>query len=226
MSYKTELNKLINSIDENTWIISDTHFNHSNICNFEPNRLKKMLEDDFEDTDDGHNKWLIKNWNSVVKEDDLVLMLGDFAWKGIQDIIPELNGRIILILGNHDRKGSQVYKGFTHVVRGQYLMFNAKLYIASSNDELNSSIVCIINERTVLLSHYPATVDEHRKDSHRINKRVDDMISLCDEHSVEVNIHGHTHSKCMDDSNLYYKLVNVSLENLKDMKPVRIGSVL
>lgn len=49
---------------------------------------------------------LINNWNSVVKKDDIVFHLGDFAfapnyrWK---EILSKLNGRIYLIIGNHDK---------------------------------------------------------------------------------------------------------------------------
>lgn len=52
---------------------------------------------------------LIRNWNSVVKSDDIVYHLGDFAF-GLHDevrvrsIFSRLMGRKILILGNHDYK--------------------------------------------------------------------------------------------------------------------------
>ena len=47
---------------------------------------------------------LIQNWNSVVKPDDFVFDLGDFAfatngrWK---ELLSQLNGHHYLILGNH-----------------------------------------------------------------------------------------------------------------------------
>lgn len=48
---------------------------------------------------------LIKNWNAVVPEDGIVFHLGDFSWGSYQfwkKIREQLNGRIILIKGNHD----------------------------------------------------------------------------------------------------------------------------
>lgn len=48
---------------------------------------------------------LINNWNSVVGENDIVFHLGDFAfapnwrWK---ELLEKLNGRIYLIMGNHE----------------------------------------------------------------------------------------------------------------------------
>lgn len=53
------------------------------------------------------NESLIKNWNSVVGQDDLVYHLGDFAF-GREDyhftnIFRRLNGQIVFIEGNHDK---------------------------------------------------------------------------------------------------------------------------
>ena len=49
---------------------------------------------------------LIKNWNSVVKKQDIVYHCGDFAMnmkkENIEKIAKSLNGRITLIRGNHD----------------------------------------------------------------------------------------------------------------------------
>jgi calcineurin-like phosphoesterase family protein len=50
---------------------------------------------------------LIANWNAVVRPDDLVYHLGDFAFglgdaARVQSIFQRLNGRKRLVLGNHD----------------------------------------------------------------------------------------------------------------------------
>jgi calcineurin-like phosphoesterase family protein len=56
------------------------------------------------------NEKLIENFNNTVQKDDVVFILGDFAM-GKRDVIPSLlsrlNGRIILIAGNHDHKKSR-----------------------------------------------------------------------------------------------------------------------
>ena len=49
-------------------------------------------------------------WNSVVGKDDLVLYIGDFCDGGIGDLeelSKKLNGRKILIKGNHDELGDE-----------------------------------------------------------------------------------------------------------------------
>ena len=50
---------------------------------------------------------LIKRWNSVVTEKDTVYILGDFSWyngEQTNHILEQLNGRKILIIGNHDER--------------------------------------------------------------------------------------------------------------------------
>jgi calcineurin-like phosphoesterase family protein len=61
---------------------------------------------------------LIKNWNEVVPKDGVVFHAGDFAFTGninwIRELTNKLNGRIYLILGNHDYKSRldrEVFKG-------------------------------------------------------------------------------------------------------------------
>lgn len=80
------------------YIISDTHFNHKNIVGYE-NRPFESIE--------YMNKSLINNWNSVVKKKDTVYHLGDFAFGNkvyIKSILSQLNGKKVLIMGNHDRR--------------------------------------------------------------------------------------------------------------------------
>lgn len=80
------------------FLTSDSHFGHSNIIEF-CNRPFKNVEE--------MNYKLIENWNKKVPVDGLVFHLGDFAWGGYpfwKKIREQLNGRIILIKGNHDEK--------------------------------------------------------------------------------------------------------------------------
>jgi len=82
----------------NVYLTSDSHFFHFNIigsCN-------RPFKDENE-----MNEVMINNWNSVVNKDSVVFHLGDFAWGGFnkwKEVRDRLNGRIVLIMGNHDRK--------------------------------------------------------------------------------------------------------------------------
>lgn len=85
------------------WFISDTHFGHKNILQYEKearpfNSLEEMHEQ------------LINNWNSVVSPKDIVYHLGDFAFgKQWVSIAERLQGKKRLVLGNHDTYPSSVY---------------------------------------------------------------------------------------------------------------------
>jgi len=77
------IKEILDRIDENTWIISDTHIGHgkegTGILSFEPCRLTQMRIDGY--NADEHDQWIIDNWNDTVKPGDTVLHLGDFAFK-------------------------------------------------------------------------------------------------------------------------------------------------
>lgn len=49
------------------------------------------------------NEVIIKNWNEVVKKDDMVYVLGDFSFcsrEMVKELVSKLNGRKILVAGN------------------------------------------------------------------------------------------------------------------------------
>lgn len=99
-----------------TFVISDTHFWHGNILKYE-NRPFNSLEE--------MNECLIKNWNSVVSPDDIIIFCGDFCFgdrnKGLE-IAKRLNGHKTIILGNHDRNKSFYFEaGFQDVKKQFYL---------------------------------------------------------------------------------------------------------
>lgn len=93
-------------IAEKTFFTSDTHFNHGNIIRF----CRRPF-----DNAEQMNEALIRNWNSVVGQDDVVFHLGDFCLGGSAEwakVLDRLNGRIHLVLGNHDMKNFR--QGFMH----------------------------------------------------------------------------------------------------------------
>ena len=80
------------------YFTSDLHFGHEAILKY-CNRPFANVEE--------MNQKLIENWNKKVPEDGLVFNLGDFAWGGYpfwKSMREQLNGKIILIKGNHDEK--------------------------------------------------------------------------------------------------------------------------
>ena len=153
------------------FIISDTHFNHAKIIDY--------CNRPFKDVDE-MNKALIKNWNETVSGDDIVLHLGDVALGNKEEarkILKQLNGRKILIKGNHDHWSDEFYKecGFEYVSRYPivwndfYLLSHAPIQLSDKlpfmcyyghihdsdiyQDTSNSKCVCVerIGYRPLLL---------------------------------------------------------------------------
>ena len=100
----------------NVFLTSDTHFGHTNVIRY-CNRPFKTIEE--------MNEALIARWNSRVSVCSTVYHLGDFAMGPRQDLQPfrkALNGKIILIKGNHDRsKLAMLEAGFDEVRNELYV---------------------------------------------------------------------------------------------------------
>ena len=87
---------------------ADTHFGHALMLD------KKACGRPFASTTE-MDEALISNWNAVVRPDDIVYHLGDFAFglgdeDRVRTIFSRLMGRKVLVLGNHDyRKRGTVH---------------------------------------------------------------------------------------------------------------------
>jgi calcineurin-like phosphoesterase family protein len=113
--------------------IADPHFFHKNLNT----RLDKRGFSSMEEM----NNFMIKQWNSKVKPNDEVIVLGDLSFgNGVQTnrILKQLNGKIFLIEGNHDHQFLKDPK-FDKSLIGW-----VKKY-----EEIND------NGRRVVLCHYP-----------------------------------------------------------------------
>ncbi len=74
------------------YITSDLHLNHEKAAEW---RKFKDLET--------MNDHIVKRWNSVISNDDVVYVIGDFAFgEDKEQWIEKLKGDIIFIKGNHD----------------------------------------------------------------------------------------------------------------------------
>lgn len=81
------------------FLTSDSHLGHFNICKYCHRPFQSRSEMD---------QTLIKNWNTVVPEDGIVVHCGDFMLPHNEDIkeynkyLNRLHGRVLLLRGNHD----------------------------------------------------------------------------------------------------------------------------
>lgn len=119
------------TIKNNVFFTSDTHFNHANII--------KYCMRPFADKDE-MNEALINNWNSVVKENDIVFHLGDFMFGNMNrfwDFRSRLNGKIYLIHGNHD-----------------YELMD-KINVDDGFEIVTSQLNIVVNGQKIYLNHFP-----------------------------------------------------------------------
>lgn len=79
------------------FLISDTHFGDENIMKYEKRPF--LTKDEMDDV-------MISRWNEIVSPNDVIFHLGDvgnYPFVKMKNIIQRLNGKKILVMGNHDR---------------------------------------------------------------------------------------------------------------------------
>ena len=117
---------------EKIFFTSDTHFCHEKILAYCKRPFSTIEE---------HDEEIIKRWNEKVPVDGLVFHLGDVALgmgkhKRVNEILKRLNGKIVLIIGNHD---------WNKIVQNQSWRFESIIQQANLK----------IDGRHVILNHYP-----------------------------------------------------------------------
>lgn len=99
----------------NTFFVSDTHFGHDNIIKFVGENGSRIRPfDSVEEMDE----LLVKNWNEIVRPQDRIYHLGDVVMNHKHmPIMSRLNGKKVLIKGNHDIFKLDVYTPYFEDIR-------------------------------------------------------------------------------------------------------------
>ena len=91
--------------------ISDLHFFHKNVTAMGSNFDNRPFQD-IEEMHEG----IRKRWNQEVAPKDDVYVLGDLIWnlrngnrEAAKELLDSLNGKLHLILGNHDRTADPLF---------------------------------------------------------------------------------------------------------------------
>ena len=109
------------------WFISDTHFS--------VDRTRVLTCRPFDSVTE-MDKEIIKQWNKVIKPNDVVYHLGDF---GNLSIINKLNGKIRLIMGNHERKQGLTKEDLLKAGFVKVFDYNAMI-------EVNGKVINMVHE--------------------------------------------------------------------------------
>lgn len=174
--------------NQQIYVIGDHHFFHKNIINYTRGNFSSV---------DEMNQYIVNVHNKVVKDGDIVILLGDFCFKNsfIKTALSQMNGYKYLILGNHDSNDL--------IKRGYDLGF----------DGVFKNPVKIQNN---YLSHEPLVKGE-KSDLH-----FQLILKEFEKCSTAVNYHGHIHTT---DGSFSNKYVNATCEVLQ-YKPVKIGQTM
>ena len=112
------------------YFISDTHFNHDREFIWGPRGFKSVKES---------NDTIIDNWNKTVSYGDDVYVVGDFFLgkdnQYVKETLPKLNGKIHLIIGNHDTPAKlKIYaaaKNVVEIVWATQIEYNGRKFYVS-----------------------------------------------------------------------------------------------
>ena len=116
----------------NIWYTGDNHFCHARIieyCNRPFSSVNVM------------DSTMIKRWNEVVKEGDIVYHVGDFglgSYDKLKEIFDRLRGRKVIIIGNHDRSATSLRKMGWEVHKQPFVLDND--IVLTHNPIVDSSI--------------------------------------------------------------------------------------
>ena len=135
------------------YLISDTHFRHQNIL--------KYANRDFQSVEE-MNEHMIERWNKTISNKDTIYHLGDFAFgnkEQISEIVNRLNGRKILIKGNHDAKSCKWYmeRGFEIALDSGILLEDKYLLTHKPTNIENSKFINIhghLHQKTIGSEYY------------------------------------------------------------------------
>ncbi|TET59664.1 MAG: phosphoesterase [Candidatus Stahlbacteria bacterium] len=153
------------------YLTSDHHFFHENIIKYCDRPFSSWEE---------MNKVMIERWNKTVGKGDIVVHLGDFSLGGPKDtvdVVNQLNGNIILIKGNHDRRTKTFWEkraGFERYFRNDIVVSNSIILshrprriegVINLHGHVHNNLDKYYSEGCVNLSvdvwdYYPAHLDE------------------------------------------------------------------
>lgn len=192
-------------IEKEPFFISDLHLGHHNVIKFDGRP--------YHNVDEMHVD-IIRRWNEVVGDDDIVYYLGDLAMR-VNDttkwIIYQLKGKIHFIMGNHDD-----YRDISKLGRWEHIHEYGTEIMVKDDDAENKRDN---GYQQIIMSHYP-------------------ILSWNKAHHGSWHLHGHCHGSLMKGNQDYYKrkvmdvgcnVINytpISYSEVKDVMKKRVVSAV
>jgi calcineurin-like phosphoesterase family protein len=175
--------KILQNGTENAFVTSDWHLGHD----------KSIMYDKRPFTDIQHmHRVLINNYNATVGPHDICYFLGDIGWHDAGfDLIQKLNGKKILILGNHDKGKQKMYKmGFDLVLNGAMVTLGKSIITMSHCPLRGVFREAPINQDGEVMKNFTPGDNWHGESRH-------DAFSF--PNFGQFHLHGHTHKRKEND---------------------------
>jgi calcineurin-like phosphoesterase family protein len=160
-----------------TWFVGDLHFSHANIIPY-TNRPYKDIEE--------MNNAIVSIWNNSVKSEDTVYLLGDVSLniRYVEQYVPKLNGKKILIVGNHENCFEK-YPDY----KPEKMKNMRQRYLNAGFESLHDNLVISIGKYKVQLNHFPFAPKSNDKSNGDIRYLKHRPID-----KGQILLHGHSHA--------------------------------
>jgi calcineurin-like phosphoesterase family protein len=147
---------------------SDLHFGHVKIAHYCGRPYANVHEMNYDMT---------QKWNGVVSSNDDVVVNGDFSMeKRVHVYAARLNGRIILIRGNHDRPQypsifTHIYDDFTLDIGGFHCLLRHRPVLSPEVEDVYNDSPDSIEERERIYKEYDFIICGHVHEKWAVNKK-------------------------------------------------------
>jgi calcineurin-like phosphoesterase family protein len=145
--------KIVLEKNQNLFFTSDTHYGHTNICRATTSwKDADNVTRDFKSLEH-MNAVLVDSINQIVREDDVLIHLGDWSFGGFENI-EEFRSKIVcknihLVLGNHDEHISRNKNNI------QDIFSSVNQYIDLDLRRPSTKGKGMIDKYRFILMHYP-----------------------------------------------------------------------
>lgn len=164
---------------KNLFVTSDQHFFHNNIIKYHNRPF---------DTTSEMNKHIINCYNERVTNNDLCIHLGDLMYcygsnfEDLKIIFKELNGRKVLVRGNHDTLPIEKYYELGFELVSDILFFEDKLFCHYPFEDPNKFSV-IEKKFNNQLHNYKTLYYGHIHSREAISRRIE-MVNCCVDYEI------------------------------------------
>lgn len=175
-----------------TLFTSDLHFGHTNILKYAPQRfdylglrntisVSEMSDEHVRSWVPEMNEGIVRLWNSQVDPGDIVFVIGDVAMGKVAETIEyvrRLNGRKVLVMGNHDRPHPIMHKSDEKTAEWH------DVYTDVGFERISMGFVHDFDGVTAQVSHFPYEGDHTEEERYGAYRPPNMGLPL---------VHGHVH---------------------------------